>query len=302
MRSALAFIVLLGQLAAGCGGADEGRPSNEPLPKRQKFDHCKAAEAYEFLSIVDFEPREVSNGISPRAYCNPEVPCSFYFNYDKARSPANPTTGDPMGDDCIELLVDRDEVAFSQPRAGGAAPDGQPIGEGRCGEEGSALHVVTENVGMCVGSDGRTGWGASFDIDFSSVSTLDASDWDGIAFWVKRGASGGVPAIIVQMVDRYSNGGLPQSDPHYCNAADPATATEPIFDSEKCDNFGTAITLTEEWTFVPARFEDMDQRGFGVVSPLGHLNTDEIYRMQIVIDAGNSDFWIDDISLFREKD
>ena len=73
----------------------------------------------------------------------------------------------------------------------------------------------------------------------------------------------------------------------------------PIPDSEKCDAFGTAVTLTEEWSFVPARFAGLRQKGFGVPSVNGQLDTASISRMQILLSAGSWDFWVDDVALFR---
>lgn len=84
-----------------------------------------------------------------------------------------------------------------------------------------------------------------------------------------------------------------------CDASDPAIGQQAVPDSEKCDSFGTAVTLSDDWTFVPTRFGELKQKGFGVVSSLGRLKMDEINRMQIFMNAGSADFWIDDISLFR---
>ena len=297
MRSTLSLVLLLGLLAFGCGGTDEGRPSNDPVPQRE-FDQCEAAEGYEFLSMVDFEPYMAGNDTSRSVRCSPELSqadtasCDFYFNYDSAKTPGGP--------DCVTRLVGEDEEVFSYPRLGQQTFDATEIDGRRCGEETNGLNIITQNVGMCVGSDGRVGWGAALDITFSPA--LDASEWDGVALWVRDGERGGQPVILVQLVDPYSSGGLPETDPFYCNATDPALASEPILDSEKCDSFGTTITLSDDWTFVPARFDEMEKRGFGVVSPLGRLKTDEILRMQILFGSGNANFWIDDIALFREED
>ncbi|HEX6275909.1 MAG TPA: hypothetical protein VFZ53_22865, partial [Polyangiaceae bacterium] len=76
----------------------------------------------------------------------------------------------------------------------------------------------------------------------------------------------------------------------------------PWKDSEKCDAFGTAVTMDGDWLFVPARFSTMRQKGFGVPSQLGHLDTTTINRLQILMNAGTWNFWIDDVVLFRARE
>jgi hypothetical protein len=121
---------------------------------------------------------------------------------------------------------------------------------------------------------------------------------------VKNNPGGEQPGIILQFIDPYTSG---VEDPEEgleanCDASDPAVGQQPVPDSEKCDSFGTAVTLDEEWRFVPARFSELRQKGYGVVSPLGHLKTDRIIRMQIFVNSGNADFWVDDIELFRSAE
>lgn len=302
MRAALPALALLSLAAVACGGTDDGRVEYEPVDDVE-LDQCKASKGYEFMSLVDFEPYQVPGGLSHQVRCNPEVPCSFYFNYDEDVSPPNPTSqpAKPLGSDCQKLAVAPDAVVRTDPSWGAGSFDAKEIGGGRCGEEGSALNFVTENVGMCFDSNGQLGWGAALDITFRPA--LDASEWDGVSFWVKNSRHGETPAIIVQFADKYTSGTEAAGtdlEP-YCDASDPMPDDPVKPDSTKCDSFGLAVTLAKDWTFVPARFEDMAQKGFGVVSPLGHLKTDEIVRMQILVDAGDADFWVDNISLFRER-
>jgi len=305
MRVCLPVLGLLSLFSVACGGADEGRfayvetETEDPEP-------CDADRGYESFSLVDFEPHELAGGdTSINVQCNPELAssCDFYFNYDSASSPPNPTRGYARGDDCLELAVDDDAEVMTSPRVGQSTFEAQEIPEGRCGEDGYGLNIVTENVGMCYGADGRLGWGAALDVTFSGPP-LDARDWDGIAFWVRKGEGGSQkPAIIVQFVDPNTSGTEdPETgEPATCDASDPALGEQPVPDSEKCDAFGTAVTLTDDWSFVATRFEDLAQKGFGVVSPLGHLKLDEINRMQIFMSAGSANFWLDDIALFREE-
>ena len=320
MRTCLPLLVLFGcgGLVA-CGGSDEGRPAGASFgQKPAEVDYCSMDEGYEFFSLLDFEPHAVEgeSTLSHNAQCNPEISdqcgglddqkqpqqqcCSFYFNYDTASSPANSdlTRSLPRGEDCRQLAVPADARVFTSPRWAQSTIEAQEIEGGQCGQEGYGLHIITENVGMCYGSDGRLGWGATFDITFAQP--LDATQWDGISLWVKNSPEGEKPAIIIQFVDPNTSGAQdPKTLEPTCDASDPALGQQPVPDSEKCDSFGTAVTLTKEWSFVPVRFDSLRQKGYGKVSPLGRLKTDEIVRMQIYMNYGNADFWVDDIALFR---
>ena len=306
MRVCLPVLGLLSLVSVACGGADEGRfayvetETEDPEP-------CDADRGYEFLSVLDFEPRVLDSGeTAVTLECNPDLgtSCSFYFNYDTASSPASPAQMRERGEDCVDLAVDADAVVTTSPRLGQSNTiSSQLIPGGRCGADGYGLNIVTENVGMCYGADGRLGWGAALDVTFSGPP-LDASDWDGIAFWIRKSEGGSQkPAFIVQFVDPNTSGTEdPETgEPATCDASDPSLGEQPVPDSEKCDAFGSAVTLTDDWSFVAMRFEDLAQKGFGVVSPLGHLKLDEINRMQIFMSAGSADFWLDDIALFRKE-
>lgn len=296
MRSWFSLLVPFALTLAGCGGTDEGRLRLE-RPETSAVDRCRADQGYELLTMLDFEPTAGARLLDD---CDPEfvTGCSFYFNYDTDTSPANPDQFlEEPGDGCVRLAVAEDAVVSTSPELGDSNLEPAPIEAERCGADGHALNIVTQNVGMCYGTDGRLGWGAALDVTFGPV--LDASDWDGISFWVRQGAAGEKPAIIVQFVDPNTSGALtdPETNEPVCDATDSDPGQVP--DSKKCDSFGTAVTLTDEWTFVPIRFDTLHQKGFGVVSPAGRLLTEEIVRMQIFMNAGDADFWMDDIALFR---
>lgn len=300
MRAYLPLVALFSLAGVACGGADAGRFEYDE-PQGTAPDPCEAGQGYEFLSMIDFEPHRIAGGTSVNVQCNPELgsSCDFYFNYDTQSSPPNPMRNLERGADCVELAVDDDAEVTTQPRVGQSTFEAREIPGGRCGTSDYGLNVVTENVGMCYGADGRLGWGAALDVTFGA---LDASDWDGIALWVKQTAGAMKPAFILQFTDPYTVGSQDPDTGEWlvCNASDPAVGSPLVPDSEKCDAFGTAVTLTDEWSFVAVRFEDLAQKGFGVVSPLGQLKLDEIVRLQVFMNAGSANFWIDDISLFRE--
>jgi hypothetical protein len=284
--------LLTAVMLVACGGTDDGRPSGE-AEGASVIDPCLVVpDAYEFQNVVDFEPRMIGDNVSLFATCEAPIACTFYFNYDVAQSPENPDVPLERGPECLEKVVPN-AVAFTEPRVMLSQFVGAPLEGGRCGEETSGLSVITENVGMCYGPDGRLGWGAALDITFSPA--LDASEWDGLALWVKN-ASSETEALNVAVADPYTSG-MP-----YCNSMDPPPGAPPVPDTEKCDAFGTAVTMTGEWSFVPARFSAMRQKGFGVPSELGHLDTTSLSRIQLLISAGSSRFFVDDISLSRDRE
>jgi hypothetical protein len=275
-----------------CGGTDDGRPNGDPPEETAPIDQCALASAYEFQNVVNFEPHMIGDRVVLDAACDAATPCTFYFNYDVAQSPPNPDFPDEARGDCLEP-VDESAVVFTKPLLRQQQFPGDPLPGGRCNSESSGLHVIAENVGMCYGPDARLGWGAGFDVTFSPV--LDASEWDGLAIWVKN-ASNAQQAVNLSVADPYTSGDT------FCRSMDPMPGEPPTPDSKKCDAFGTAVTMDENWTFIPARFSSMRQKGFGVPSELGHLDTTSISRVQLLMNAGSWDFYIDDIALYRTRE
>jgi hypothetical protein len=281
--------VVLASCLFGCGGEDEGRPSGE-RGEVTPLDPCEADDGFEFQNIVNFEPRMVGDRLVTTAACDAEIPCSFYFNYDDAQSQANPTAPTPRekGALCLDP-VDPDAVVSTQPFIEAGQLQGEPLQGGRCAADSSGLHVITQNVGMCYGPNGRLGWGAALDITFTVA--LDASEWDGISFWIKNGSQS-KQAVILSVADQYTGG------PPYCDN----TGATDIPDTAKCDSFGVAVTLDPGWTFIPGIFASMRQKGFGVPSEHGQLDKGTISRAQILMSAGSFEFWLDDFALFRLPD
>jgi hypothetical protein len=293
---ALPLVALALSLTA-CGGTDDGRPSAGSASDRVRPDPCRADDGYEFQNIVNFNAR-LQGGVTVfTSICDAATPCTFFFNYDDVQSPENPDKRLMRGAECLEPAIP-DAVVFSRPRIDDQSFVGEPIEGGRCNEEAAALHVIATNVGMCYGPDGRLGWGAGLDLNFAPP--IDAREWEGISFWVRNSAPE-PRAFILSVSDPITNGKAtdPDTGMTYCNATDPMPGDPPVLDAEKCDAFGVAVTAPHEWTFVPAVFSSMRQKGFGVPSFLGRLDTQSISRVQILMSAGSWDFWIDDFALFR---
>jgi hypothetical protein len=324
-RAAFCFASLIALVGGACGGStDRGRPSAKPGGSGEEPEPCAAAQGYEFQNLVNFEGDSESLAPMTTAVCDPAVSCManpFYFNYDRAQSNPDPMEeghrcpNDPMGPpdkvfgcDCI-VAVNPGVLSATDPEVGSTL-NGTEVMGGRCNESSYALHITATNIAMCYDSNGRLGWGGGLDITFGRSNTsdaggaaggdggetgepaptpgvngFDASPWDGISFWVRKGGAGKSSFIIT--------------------VSDPGTTTpvcsevETDADAEKCDAFGVAVTLTEEWTFVPAVFRSMRQKGFGKPSPIGHLDSGNIKKIQFLMSAGDWDFWIDDIGFFR---
>jgi hypothetical protein len=304
-----AVLALLGPILVACGGEDQGRPSGARAVA-PAVEACEATSDYELREIANFE------SIGRAAGCGSPSICSFYFNHDnRTVTPNQAGEGPPMvpaaPEHCLSL-----EPAETDPAFGGApfstpAPDGA-----RCGTSNGVIRLMAKNIGQCYGLDGRLGWGANLDMKFvepgnpNVILPLDAGDAEGIGFWIKRASETSNATAMLTVLDEESDavsnypgphcGCLPNGDGTYYCSADPSIDTTHVFpDEAKCDPFGAAFTITDDWSFVAMRFSDLTQKGFGF--PLSGLDTSAIRRLQFLVNNGSSDFYIDDISLFRAK-
>jgi hypothetical protein len=305
---AICGLVSLGLVA--CGGEDAGRPGGARVVAPQ-VDECEAVSSrYELSDIIRFED------VGRASSCESSLPtgCSFYFNHDPRTVTPNqagegPPTIPPETELCLSL-----EPAVTDPPEVGAAPKSKAAPDGaRCGTSQGVLRFTAKNVGQCYGADGRLGWGASLDLSFVEPGnpnnvplTLDASGADGVGFWVKRASPTQDATAMLTVVDVASNAVGMSSVPHCgCFAQADRTficSTNPgpgFPDEVKCDPFGAAFTITDDWSFIALRFSKLTQKGFGY--PLTSLDTKAIVRLQFLVNHGSTDFYVDDIALFRDK-
>jgi hypothetical protein len=70
-------------------------------------------------------------------------------------------------------------------------------------------------------------------------------------------------------------------------------------DAQKCDAYGSAVSLTDDWSFVPIPFSGLRQKGFGTAS--APFDRSKISRLQFLMTFGDWDFWIDDIAFFKAR-
>ena len=312
-------IVVVALALAGCGGEDKGRPSAKAGASTEPLDYCAMEAQYSpnSLMIGAFEPR----GFSTTVACDLDTEtgdCTTYFNYDQVLSfPSSDPEKMPI---CPR--TDPKEVPPS-----GAVPTELFT---RCDVEERGAHFVAKNMATCINPEsGRRGWGGSFDMTFPAAvgicpndelcearapdpsfperldllcpsnevcadRSFDASQWDGIYLWVKKNAGIGGSAIIVSLADIYTGS-------THCDMSDPNAlmpGMTPVPDTEKCDSFGTAVTLTDDWTFIPIYFDSLYQKGFGKPSPLGRLDTAHLIKLQVLLSSGDWDFLIDDVGFF----
>lgn len=299
MRASLRTLPLLTLFACGfaaCGGADEHRPTTEKVFQPPP-DECLHGEAYAAsltpITSFDFVNASLVCGSADTFWC------ASYANEDALHSP-------PDGGDCQQLILNGQVVESGVVETITRAPETTE----RCGAPTQALHFKATNLGMCKGTNGRLGWGGGYELDFTSdragnnKAPTDASGYDGFSFWIKRGSGNTGGAIIVLAVDSFGAGNVDQIDPEdgaviSCLATDPAVQPVPEPDNQKCDPYSAGVSITDDWTFVPIRFADMRQKGFGAYAPEG-FQTEELVRLQFLVNAGDWDFWIDDVSFFND--
>jgi hypothetical protein len=179
-------------------------------------------------------------------------------------------------------------------------PDGRLCGDGTASGSTRALHIQGQRL---------AGWGGGLEVKFAdNPPYFDASTWDGLSFWVRRGPGTESPfwdgytpeslgrTLFVGVADWHTDGKT---------TSDPVTgATVPVYcdamttvDAEKCDRFGAGIGLGEEWRFFAIPFASMHQQGFGM--PAECLYTADIRGVKFDWGPGDWDIWIDDVAFYR---
>lgn len=255
---------------SGCGGT-----SGEPLgggaagapgdtgPARPT--DCSAGEEYEFLMVDDFEL-----GAATGAFTNNEV-CARCQEIDEA--------------DQQELFACQDSCRESQDPTDFDKPlPAELIPEGRCGSR-YALHIKSQSFHE---------WGGI--VGFPFAPAIDVREYEGVSFW-GRVAWGTRSTVRASVLD-------PETDATY---VDPETggalcAGESDLDEfeEACDAFGNYAVMTGDWRLYRIPFSEMRQRGYGHLSHV--LDLGAILQVSIEYGMGAWDFWIDDISFYRQKE
>ncbi len=157
----------------------------------------------------------------------------------------------------------------------GATSTTETITDGaRCGTSTSALHIIAQNM---------TKWGGSLQHKFPE--NLDASQWDGISFWARKGPDAPGQTLYLVVTDPNTVSG------DFCQDAESTPLTE------KCDPYAQGTLIETQWKMVNVPFKVMKQRGWGKTAPA--LMVEKLVGLQIAWEVGNWDIWIDDVSLFK---
>jgi hypothetical protein len=187
---------------------------------------------------------------------------------------------------------------------------------------------------------GFQGYGYSF--GFNALDALpdaggdiyfDATDWDGLSMWVRKGpgpsaAAPSASSIFASVADRYTaplgrslfvgeerqellppdkcpltEEPPPMAAPCYCSydAEDVNGDTVPDALQSQCDRFGAGVGIATDWRFFKIPFARMRQRAFGRPSPL-QAPDPFILGVEISLDGENWDFWLDELAFYREPD
>jgi hypothetical protein len=310
LGGALLFTMGLG---SACGGTDNGRPeraATSPIETDAGADPCAAGAGLTFQSITTFDPPDGATRTGTRTLCDPSVNpdksigCTYY-NFDSANSPRlcdgplatnAPTCRQP------DLTPTPDSVCMTSnfPAATPTVPV-SPIPGGRCGVSNNAFHLIGTNIATCYDPNSeKQGWGITFQLTFNPLQAnsgmsgkpIDASSWDGISLWVRRGSAASGSSVLVGVVDSISDGSM-------CNNLDPLVSS--VADANKCDPYAAGVLLATNWRLVKLPFASLAQKGFGNPSPLGHLDTVALSGLKFTFSAGDWDAWIDDIAFYREQ-
>ena len=110
------------------------------------------------------------------------------------------------------------------------------------------------------GTPPKGGWGCLIGCN---LNNYDASEWEGISFWIRQEAeAGSVGTAFVSVSDDHTD----------ARAADPVTGAAPCEQdsdpetgstAEQCDSFGMGVAVYTDWTFYALPFAKMRQRGYG---------------------------------------
>jgi hypothetical protein len=263
----------------------------------------------------------------------------MYFNYDAGQTPHDCGSPTPSAPSCVQADGEPEPDSFCLDKidfqGAGSSVTVTQIPGTRCGVSNYAFHLSGTNVATCYDPTTlKQGWGATLQVTLNpsqmnsgqSELVVDASSWTGVSFWVRRGTGSSGGAILASVQDPYTSGPntppLPQgfTRPTACPtdagtqdidacfiqcgtaaALEPAVPSmPPLPDAQKCDPFGLGVGLTPEWRFVKLPFADVKQKGFGLPSPHGVLDTSVLVGLQLAINSGDWDVWIDDIAFYRE--
>ncbi len=305
------LVGVLGVLAlTSCGGTDEGRraesfevvtvddPGSVPV-------RCSVDDEYDFGTIdtnpvfEDFELGSVVGGW----YLNNDQcdECDKLINQLRDLQVEVPNCGilDESVEEealCAQKAQLEAEIEICKPHCLAAAspnPYQKPlpaarIQEPRCGSQ-YAMHIQGGPM---------TRWGGVMGVQFAAPG-IDASDWDGVAFWARVGPESRHP-IRFEVSDKFTDDKVREEAKPDEEQAEACLSDAPRDQTrEGCDKFGVNRSLTTDWQFFAIPFEEMRQSGWGMQAP--YLDKAGLRSLSFMYATGVWDIWIDDLALFRRK-
>lgn len=165
----------------------------------------------------------------------------------------------------------------------GREPEATLIEGGRCGISKYALRITATGTEI---------YGGAMGVTFSPAA-IDASQYDGISFWGRRGMDS-KKVLYFSVSDPFTD--------EYNSAKQslkgiPSCLEETDNDNKKCDRYGLGVGLETEWRFFKVPFAEFSQRGYGKKTP--ELNISQIYGLNIGFETGDWEIWLDDISFYK---
>jgi hypothetical protein len=277
-------IFLLAAGASGCGG--EGGPRAKKTDGLATgavapVDPCKALSGYTFKAIRNGDFLDGSN-------------TEWYVNYD---------AGEQTGSNAMPNAHPAPaEVEWRCPNA--IPPEAQATD--------FALNLQVWDLKPPIdqpplglldgGTPPKGGWGCLIGCNLAD----DASEWEGISFWIRQDAEpGSVGTAFVSVSEDHTD----------ARATDPVTGEAPCEQdsdpetgstAEQCDSFGMGVAVYTDWTFYALPFAKMKQRGYGKgVSRKAFLGEGLKHLWGIKFDfAPTQDWniWLDGVAYYQKTD
>ncbi len=281
-------VVLLAASLPACGG--EGGPRAKKTDGLAPADASTAVDQCLILPTLEFQP--INNGF----FWDGKNPNSgWYVNYDGE---------DETVDGSVPPYTDAS-----------AAPNAHPPAEKipwRCpnfpaGDRGAtdyALNLQVSNLKPPIDQppqaylDGapppKAGWGCLIGSNLAD----DATQWEGISFWIRQDApEGSVGTTFMSVSDSNTDPrATTDAGTSPCNQdADPTTGDTAL----QCDSFGTGVAVYTYWKFYTLPFAKMRQRGYGKAVPQG-IFLSHLWGLKFDFNpTQNWSIWLDDIAYYR---
>jgi hypothetical protein len=285
-RSSLApALVLLAAGVSACGG--DGGPRLEKTDglatgASTRIDQCKELSSYAFQAINNGDFLDGSN-------------TTWYVNYD-----ASEETGS-------SAMPNAHPVPSEIPwRCPNAKPADAQATDFALNLQVWDLKPPIDQPPMALIPDGGTlpkgGWGCLIGTNLAD----DASQWDGISFWIRQDAPAGSVGTAFMSVSE------DHTDP---KATDPETGSppceqdsDPVTGStvEQCDSFGIGVAVRTDWTFYALPFAKMRQRGYGKGVPQSAFLKEGLKHLWgLKFDftpTQDWNIWLDGVAFYKKSD